>query len=201
MGQINQEYELAEICYWLNMIALRDPSKQRNQELDFRADILMIHLIFDYLFNKIIELQFTNRFIGRSKDSWNTSHMAFMNKLKIVYASAGGLLDPGFFKNVALLNQLRNNLAHNFKLKVNESMNIDKLNIYLFGGKSNIEKQLKKKLSPQEHVLFSCIGYINVLFQYLVKDIAREKVEYSINVTFITDVPGLFQFGYNRFKS
>ena len=77
--------------------------------------ILKGHLFIEYVLNQIIRKQFKSS----GTILKDTRSYTFSVKLQIIYST--GFLPPYLFSNIRRINRLRNHLAHNLTLELNES--------------------------------------------------------------------------------
>lgn len=77
--------------------------------------ILKGHLFIEYVLNQIIRKQFKSS----GTILKDTRSYTFSVKLQMIYST--GYLPPYLFSNIRRINRLRNHLAHNLTLELNES--------------------------------------------------------------------------------
>ena len=100
-----------------------------------------------------------------------------MEKLRIIYAT--GNFDEGFFTSLRILNKVRNNLSHNLIINLSEEEDkIKQLNII---GQIIREDRIRN-LTTLEHLLFSTLGYINILAEYLHNNLKKEGLTHILAV-------------------
>jgi hypothetical protein len=152
-------------------------SKQHKDHL-FRLQVSLLHLHAEYLINEIIENKFMKQFSGKMKDVWKTKGEGFLGKLKIVYAANN--FDINFFKTLITLNEIRNHLSHN----LNADIDSQKKKIFSMSIDPSFEKSFGKKLDLTQHLIFSCITSINLLAEYLFRNIKQEQLKHWIRIDF-----------------
>lgn len=168
----------------LNFICEKEKLKLIYSKVDnlFRLKVLILHLHSDLLLNNIISSRFKDSFkIKKCKKQWIIESNDFMEKLRIVYAT--GKFDENFFNTLRILNKIRNNFSH--KLIPNENSQKDRIKdmkllpIYA--------KIFKREFDGMEKLVFSCLGYINLLAEYLYRDIKQEKLKHWIQIISLED--------------
>lgn len=155
----------------LNIMFRNEPmgssATQREKEHYLRIKVLTLHLHIDYLLTNIIKEKFKNEGISKIKE--------FYKKLEIVYAT--GDFDGGFSTALKILNKIRNSLSHNLIINLNEEESrIRTLNI------SIVQTLKMSNLSNSEHLFYSIIRYINVLADYLYKNIRGEISNWVLSI-------------------
>jgi hypothetical protein len=164
----------------------------------FRLRVLMLHLHADHLLTEIISSKFKESFkLSSCKNQWDIKSNDFMEKLRIVYAT--GDFEEGFFNALKILNKIRNDLIHNLNLNINGEINrINQMEV-----NPTYKNLLGRELYPIEHLIFACLGYINVLAEYLWGTIRKEKLEYWIKMEVTKPTPpytstSLFLFNIDK---
>ena len=167
----------------LNFIIDKE-SKQEPKGLEhiFRLKVLILHLHTDFLLTEIIEHIKNNNFTrGKNKEFWNMDGKEFAEKLRIVYAT--GHFDEDFLETLRKLNNIRNNLSHKLLPDIKSledkirSIKIEEL----------IKQNLSKELDPIEHLVMGCIGYINILAEYLWVNLKKEKIKSRIYIPSLSE--------------
>jgi|SRR3989344_4472117 len=143
-------------------------ASQKEKEHSFRVQILIFHLHVDYLLTEIIKEKFKNEGISEIKE--------FLRKLKIVYGT--GDFDEGFLTSFDTLNKVRNKLVHNLRAKIqDEEKKIRSLKV----SPALVSWEDLRNLTPLEHLLYSSIGYLNILAEYLYEKVKGDKPRWFLS--------------------
>ncbi len=168
----------------LNFICEKEKLKLTSSKTDnlFRLKVLILHLHSDLLLNEIISLKFKDSFkIKKCQKQWIIESNDFMEKLRIIYAT--GKFDENFFNTLRILNKIRNDFSH--KLIPNENSQKDRIKeMKLLPIYSKI---FKRKFDIIEKLVLSCLGYINILAEYLYKNVKQEKLKDWIQIISLKD--------------
>ena len=165
----------------LNMIFRNEEeinsANQRAKGHNLRIRVLIFHLHADYLLSDIIKEEFQSSLtLNKNKESFDVDGMEFIEKLRIIYTTKR--FGEGLFTALRILNKVRNNLSHNLKIDlIGEEQRIRTLDM------SNIINILPlKDLTTLEYLLYSIIGYINILAEYLHHDVKGEKLDWTLSI-------------------
>ncbi|MBI2451697.1 hypothetical protein HYV50_01300 [Candidatus Pacearchaeota archaeon] len=175
-----EEKNFADFQEMLNNVNTMGAGAQFIKKEDlFRIQILLIHLFVDNLFEEIIRNSPVNDFV-KYKKRWTVSELSFMGfsrKLEIIMST--GKFDKNFRKSIVALNDIRNDLAHKIKIDLmKQKKRIEDLEVQRpFKKKEVLSRPLLEQLE------ISVVPYINVLFEYLILHIKKQKLNLILGIT------------------